>query len=853
MLLTGAAEAQSVRAPRLHVLENGLRVLTVEDRAAPVVTATWSAHVGDSAEPPDFAGNSHYLEHLLLFRGTEAFPKNEIGEWVASRGGYFNGHTWYDYTTFEIMCAPIDLDAALERHEQMMFHAAFSGEAFETEKKAVFEELRSGLDSPYGYLWRAAPYRMYPEETFYSRSTIGTIETVEAATVERVRDYYESYYVPNNMTLALVGDIDTDEALTLVESRFGDYPRAEIPPALYEPVSLLPGMTVIAEERDIGKAYFLLTMEGPQATSPEYFPYLLLSAYLSDGSTSLLQDELVARRKVLDAVSMSAMPRRYPSGWQGIDGEADPAAVVEALAGIWELLDGVVTQGVPGEELDLARSRLMAAHRVRLDDQFQVATGLVEADAHGDYRLFSDYEEHLARVSAADVHAVARKYLTPDHFVLMAIFPPGRIPDGFEDAVREAAGRHVRSRAGVITRELESGATLLYEARPGSAMESFSVAVRAGDRDGATAGLPGAVAEMMTRRTGSMSKRELQERLDRSGFRLASWTSDDAAFFTLQAPDGSTADAASLLVEVLTAPGFTGEEWEAARNELISGLERRLDQPRAVAFDELVSSMFRDTGYGRSIEATRRGIESLNVEDLDAFWRSYYRAGSMIVAYSGGASIESIVTALEGLEAVRGTAPPRDDIGAPAAGGVIRTARPMAGKTQANLYLAWPTPPLGGDDWILWELAERAIGGDLAGRLWKLRQDEGLAYSVWLSGSEYRDHPLTYVYMATAGEKRERALAAIDREIRRAREGLTAEELERVKVSYLADLDRRDRTAQRRSLRLADWWSKGLGPDHREHLAHVIESASLDEVNRVVRSVLDPEAYYFAEAGAVPE
>lgn len=847
------ASAQSVRAPRLHVLENGLRVLTVEDHASPVVTATWSAHVGDSAEPPDFAGNSHYLEHLLLFRGTERYPKNEIGEWVASRGGYFNGHTWYDYTTFEIMSAPQDLDAALERHEQMMFHAAFDGEDFETEKKAVFEELRSGLDSPYGYLWRAAPYRMYPDETYYSRSTIGTIETVQAATVDRVRRYYEEYYVPNNMTLALVGDFDTDAALGLVGERFGRYPRAEVPPPLYEPLSMKAGVTVIAEEREVGKAYFLLAVEGPDASSPEYFPFLLLSAYLSDGQTSLLQDELVSKRKLLDAVSVSSMPRRYASGWQAIDGEGEPAKIADGIAAIWEMLEDVGRRSVSDEDVDLARRRLVAAHRVDLDDQYQVASGLVEADAHGDYRLFSEYESRLGAVTPADVYAVARKTFTPDHFFLMVIFPPGEIPDGFDEAVRAGAAAHFAGGVPVVSRTLDSGVTLLYEARPGGAMESFSVAVMAGDRDGDVPGLASAVAEMMTRETTAHDKRALQDMMDRRGYRLASWTADDAAFFTLQAPSGSTADAAALMSEILVSPAFDDEEWASAQNELVASLESRLDRPVSVASDALACMVFPETGYGRSIEATRDGIASVDVSDLRAFWRARYRAGSMAVAYCGSAPIDVVADALSPLAEIRGAAPPRARIEPVSIDTIVRSARPMEGKTQANLYIAWPAPALDSDDWILWELAARAIGGDLAGRLWKLRQEEGLAYSVWLTDAERRDRPIAAVYMATAAEKRERALAAIDREVRRAQSGLTADELERVKVSYLANLNRVDRTAPRRSLRMADWWSKGLGADRRARLTYVVEAATLDQVNRVVRSVLNPETYYFAEAGAVPE
>jgi len=96
----------------------------------------------------------------------------------------------------------------------------------------------------------------------------------------------------------------------------------------------------------------------------------------------------------------------------------------------------------------------------------------------------------------------------------------------------------------------------------------------------------------------------------------------------------------------------------------------------------------------------------------------------------------------------------------------------MEGKSQTNLYLAWHAPTIDSNDWILWQLAQKAIGGDLAGRLWKLRQDEGLAYSVWMTGIENREGPVTSIYMATAGDKRERALAAIHREVEKLSRGI---------------------------------------------------------------------------------
>jgi len=801
VLFSFNATAQNVQQPRLHVLDNGLRVITVEDHSAPLVSTVWSAHVGDSAEPPDFAGNSHYLEHLLLFRGTEKYPKNQIGEWSASRGGYFNGSTWYDYTTFVLMSSTADLDAALDRHQQMMFHGAFSGEDFETEKKAVFEELRSGLDTPYGYIWRASPYYMYPEETFYSRSTIGTIDTVQAATVERIREYYKGYYIPNNMTLAVVGDIDTDSLVEKLQQTLGSYPSAEIPASIYEPVSMKPGINLVTEERNLGKAYFLLATEGPRAGSPEYFPYVILAEYLSGGKTSLLQSELVIEKELLDQIYMSAWPRRFAKGWQGISGETEPAKLAGAIDELWQQLAIVSSKGVASADIQFARQRLLKQYHQLLDDQYQVAENLVIADAHGDYGLFSDYETRLNAVTASDIQSVARKYLTPDNFFLMSLFPPGEVPDGFETAVVANAEKISGRGASVASSTLASGVTLLYEAKQTAPMESYTVAIRAGDRHGDTAGVAEAVATMMVRETASYPRVELQNFLDQNGFTLIAYTDSDAAYIELQAPSGSSDAAMALLLDVLNKPAFSQDEWESVRKEMLAALKSSKDRPQSVVGDLLTQTMFADTPYGRSVSDQIDALPGVESKDLRSFWSRYYKASSIAVSYHGAAPIEQVQQGLAPLSALAGKAPHTKPIQSPPIVGVVHNPFGMEGMTQTNLYFAWHAPETGSDDWVLWQLAARAIGGDLAGRLWKLRQEEGLAYSVWMGSVVRSDQSLGYVYMATAGEKRDDALAAIQREIDTVQSGLDQQELDRVKLSYLANLNRLDRTAARRSRR----------------------------------------------------
>lgn len=851
LLSTLSATAQNIGEPRLHILDNGMRIITVEDHSGPLVAAVWSAHVGDSAEPPDFAGNSHYLEHLLLFRGTEKYPKNQIGEWAAGRGGYFNGGTWYDWTTFVLMAASSDLEGILDRHEQMMFHGNFSGEDFETEKSAVFEELRSGQDTPYGYLWRAASYHMYPQETFYSRSTIGTIETVQAATVERVREYYEGYYVPNNMTLAVVGDFDTGDLLSRIEQRYSSYPAGDVSELPYDVVGMKSGINVIAEERELGKAYYLVAFEGPRATTPEWFPYAVLTEYLSGGKTSVLFSELVTEQKLVDNVSMSAWPRRFDKGWQGIDGETEPDKVVPAVNALWQSLNGVSQNGIKDDELHFAKQRLLKTHWQRLDDIYDVANSLAVADAHGDYRLFADFEARLDAVTAADVQAVARKFLKPDNFFLMALFPPGEIPEDFQTDILANADRLGGSGGSITRSELSSGVTVLHESKPGAPIESFTAAIRAGGRHGNSAGLAEAVALMMVRETGTYTKNELQNYLDQNGFTLEVSTSSDASYITVQAPSGSTGKAMDLLTDVLTNPKFSDKEWVDTQAEMLANLESALDQPRSVVNDLFVKAVYAGTPYGRSGADEYEALQETTAQELKDFHREFYKAESIAIAYTGAASNDQLRGGLEPLAVLSGRAASSTPIEVEPINGITHVAQAMEGKAQTNLYFAWHAPDIGSDDWILWELAQKAIGGDLAGRLWKLRQDEGLAYSVWNFGVANTEQPATRIYMATAGEKREDALAAIHREVDRVQSGLSQDELDRVRVSYLAELNRLDRTAARRSQRHAGWWIRGFDADRREHLSEVIAAATLDEVNRVIRSVLHPDDYIFVEAGVV--
>ena len=855
MFAVGPVVAQEISAPRLTVLDNGMRVITVEDRRSPLVAAVWSAHVGDSAETRAFGGNSHYLEHLLLFRGTRKYPGGAISDRVSGAGGYFNGHTWYDWTTFEIVLPSNRLDDILDMHEQMMFEAAFGGADFETEKKAVFEELRSSYDKPNAYLFRQLPYKLYEGETFYSRDTIGTIESVQAATVEKVRRYYKEQYIPNNITLVLVGDFSTEDALARVRARFSPRKPGKIVLPQYKPLPLRAGVNVATEERNAGKAYFAAAFEGPQAQSPDFAAFQVLMSWLLDGKTAPLTEELVERRKLFGSMHGAPYLRRYPGGYQAMGGEGEPEKMAQGVAGLFEMLARVRGEGIPQEKLTLVKNRIISRSKVGNEDLYNRAVSLAEADAHGDYRLESELEQRIARVTAEDVWTVAAKYLDPGHCFVSAVFPVGKTPAGFAEAVRAAGVAHSGATGGSLQEtRLASGATLLFDARPGAPTESFTAAVQAGERhDGNRPGTAEAVLAMIRRLTAKRGRVALQEFLDREGISLNGEPRKDGVMVTVTAPAGKTALLGALLREVLSEPNFAAEEWTEVQRRLVSGVTSLMDQPQAVANTALFALIFPGTPYGVTLAARQKSLETITAEELTTFHRRFYRPERIAVAYSGPASPTEVAASLAGR---MGAATPLPVVESPVFAAVapeklVRSAVPMAGKKQVNLYWMWPGVELTSDDWILWTLASRAFGGDLASRLWFLRQNEGLAYSVTSVDIPFHDRPLTGIYMAMEKEKYPQAAAALDREVARILEGLNSAELERVKGSLLANLERQDATTETRSRRHAAWRLAGFGPDYRARLRRVVAAATLEDVNRVVKATLSKDRMYRAEAGAV--
>src|SRR5919199_1715680 len=215
---------------RRTVLDNGLVVLTKESHTSPIVTSMIWYRVGSRNEELGHTGKSHFLEHML-FKGTDRFRKGEIDLLTLKNGGGNNAFTSHDFTAYYFNFASDRWEIALEIEADRMVNCAFDPEEFEAEKKVVIEELKTGLDSPWGLLLQeqeAAAFKIHP----YRNPIVGWLQDVERATVEQQQAYYKRYYHPNNAILVIAGDFDTEHVLSRVSKLFGSIPAGSSPPVM---------------------------------------------------------------------------------------------------------------------------------------------------------------------------------------------------------------------------------------------------------------------------------------------------------------------------------------------------------------------------------------------------------------------------------------------------------------------------------------------------------------------------------------------------------------------------------------------------------------------------------------------
>ncbi|HVB57277.1 MAG TPA: pitrilysin family protein [Candidatus Acidoferrales bacterium] len=427
--LAAQQQAPEVRPPKLdfttRTLSNGLRVILLENHSVPVINLQVWYHVGSKDEQPGRSGFAHLFEHLM-FKGSAHVGPDEHSRIIEAVGGFDNAETSDDTTNFFETFPSNYLERVLWLEADRMGSLNVDEANFKSERQVVEEERRVRVDNqPYGSLeedLRAAAFTVHG----YHHTPIGSIEDLNKATIEDVRDFFNTYYKPNNATLVIVGDFNSDQALSWTKKYFEGIPASTKPiPRLDTPE---PPQTA---EREVNKSYsntplpaVVIGYKIPARYTADAYALDLASDILAGGESGRLYQSLVYKDQIaVEAAGFGNFTEDPNLFWayaimnQGHTAEEGEKAVVDVL-------DGLKEKPMDDKELEKAKNQEISGFILGRDTDEEKAVALASAAVIGkDAGLVNTELERYLKVTPADIQRVAQEYFVPQHATVLIVNP----------------------------------------------------------------------------------------------------------------------------------------------------------------------------------------------------------------------------------------------------------------------------------------------------------------------------------------------------------------------------------------------------------------------------------------------
>ena len=394
---------------------NGLQVLVKPDHSAPVVTFQVTYRVGSRNEVTGTTGATHLLEHLM-FKGSEHFNDpagNSIKQYLEATGGSFNANTSFDRTTYFATVGKDHLEGYVAIEADRMRNLWLREADRQAEMTVVRNEFERGENNPESALMKEVQAMVFMAHP-YHHDTIGWRSDIEHVPIEKLREFYDTFYWPDNATVSIIGDIEAPEALALVKKYYGAIPRAPHPiPLVYTEEPPQTGARRVMLERPGQLGTVIVAYKIPAARQADLPAIEVLGSILSDGKSSRLYPALVDKSL---ALGTEAGPYRLRDPGMFIASVAlAPGATHEQVEKIvLAEVEKVKSSGVTPNEVGNAVRQYRAAQAYERDGTANVAAVLAEWIAVGDWTLYARYADEMAKVTPADVQRVAKTYLGKD-------------------------------------------------------------------------------------------------------------------------------------------------------------------------------------------------------------------------------------------------------------------------------------------------------------------------------------------------------------------------------------------------------------------------------------------------------
>jgi predicted Zn-dependent peptidase len=727
-----------------HILENGLEVIIRRQDDLPQVAVNLWYHVGSKNEERNQRGFAHLFEHLM-FEGSEHYP-SDFFQPLERLGASINGSTSSDRTNYfiDLPAAHLELALAMESDRMANLLPALTDAKLSVQKDVVHNEYRQNYaNRPYGQVWRILAESLYPREHPYSWLTIGEMQDVLSATRTDVAAFFQRYYVPSNASLAVVGDIQEDQALGWIESYFGSIPggaravpRRVADPGLEHSIEL-----VLHEPVALDRLY--LVWHSARLFHPDEPALGILADILGRGRASRLYRRLVVQRELAQDVHVAQTSREL-AGCFGITVTLRPGkSWSEALGEIEDELADLAMRGPEAAELQRAQTGRLASVIYSLDRAGGFGGVADRLNAFNIYtgdpgRITSDIARFQA-VELPHVQGVASRYLFDMPRVRLVVL--GRMPKAPQAPLNRSQAPVSAAPARFVPPMPQEhlfacGARAWIIPRRGLPVVAASAAIRAGAsaHPACSGGLAQLTAALLDEGTHTRSASQLAEEVEDLGSTLTASCGWDGSYVSFHAITPNWVPTLDLAIDVLQNPAFPAAEFHRIKAQSLAAHAAQRDRGDILAHRLFLATAYAaDHPYAVPIDGSLRTIQGIEREALAAYHAAMYRPDQTTWIIAGdveiAATIDLLAQKLEGWrpQASRFVPPPLEVTSALPA--IILIDRPNS--AQANLRIGTvgiPRSHADHDALIVWN---HILGGKFTSRLnEKLREERGFTYGI---------------------------------------------------------------------------------------------------------------------------
>jgi len=746
---------------------NGLQVLLLPDNSSPTLTMMVTYRVGSKNEVTGTTGATHLLEHLM-FKGTtnrDRSKGNNVDQLLERTGALYNATTWLDRTNYYQNLGSEHLATAIDMEADRMRNLLLRESDRAPEMTVVRNEFERGENSPFQALNKEiyqAAFVAHP----YHHSTIGHRSDIEKVSIEKLREFYDTFYWPNNATVTIVGGFDPATALAMVKKSFGVYPKSpKAIPQVYteEPAQMGPRRVTVKRAGQLGVV--AIAHKIPAATHADYPAVSLFSDILADGKNSRLY-KTITDKNLSTGVSNNA----------GYNADMTlhllyvplaPGAKHEEVEKITlEEIERIKKDGVTEGELKAAIAKNLSSAAFQRDGSFAIAGNLNESIAAGDWTLFYTLEDALRKVTVADIQRVANKYFHEDQsttgwFIpvaaggtaasagkanLMALPGPNyyRTPGADIDGPLAGASDDKGGAAAAPTVKVAPQAKRTKAA--GIDLITYTMGVKdvvtvrgylPAGRSTATGNpaIPALTGMMLERGTTKQDKFKISEKLEAVGANINFRTANDTLEISAKALKKDMPLVMSLIAEQLRTPAFDAEEFAKAKKQMAGGLKRSLESTDFRASDAFRREIYPvgHPNYAPTVEDMLAAVESAKLEDVIAFHKTQYGPAHMTMVVVGDVDAKAVPA--EVTRAFAGWQGGKPGAGAKKAAALTaakETLVQMNDKTSVSVVMGQPSGLRYSDpDYQALRVATAILGSGFTGRLMaNVRDKEGLTYGV---------------------------------------------------------------------------------------------------------------------------